>query len=266
MYELSETTRALQAGLSLEGITMYLFWTSTVAMGAGALFFWLMQGTVARPYRSVMVVAGIICAVACFHYWRMSGIYIEGLAQLFDAQGNRIEGAEIQNFPTAYRYIDWFITVPLLLLEFPLLLALGSKGKSLFRNLTLGAALMLVFAWIAEESVVGSGTWWGFYLISCAAWGYIVYVLYTQVSRRIAEAPPSIARSASIMRLFILVGWVIYPLGFLMALAGPGGESVREIFYNVADVINKVGFGLVCYAGVKALEEPRGETALRAAA
>lgn len=266
MYEMTETMRALQAGLSLEGITMYLFWTSTVAMAAGALFFWLMQGSVARPYRSVMVVAGIICAVAGFHYWRMSGIYLEGVAQLFDGQGNRIEGAIISTFPTAYRYIDWFITVPLLLLEFPLLLGLGAKGKGLFRNLTLGAALMLIFAWIAEESMTGSAAWWSFYLISCAAWGYIVYVLYTQVSRRIAEAPASIARSASIMRLFILVGWVIYPIGFLMALAGPGGESLREIFYNVADVINKVGFGLVCYAGVKALEQPHGESALKVAA
>jgi len=266
MYDMSETMRALQAGLSLEGITMYLFWIATVAMGAGAIFFWLMQGSVDRRYRSAMVVAGIICAVACFHYWRMSGIYIEGLAGLFDAQGNRIPGAEIGTFPTAYRYIDWFITVPLLLMEFPLLLGLGRKGSGLFRNLTLGAVAMLVFAWIAEESTVGSGAWWGFYLVSCAAWGYIVYVLYTQVSRRIAEAPPSIARSASIMRLFILIGWVIYPIGFLMALAGPGGESVREICYNVADVINKVGFGLVCYAGVKALAEPDATPAMRVAA
>ena len=184
MYEMSETLRALQAGLSLEGITMYLFWVGTVAMGGGALFFWLMQGTIDKKYQSVMTVAGIICAVACFHYWRMSGIYLEGVAQLFDGQGNRIAGAEISAFPTAYRYIDWFITVPLLLLEFPLLLALGAAGKSLFRNLTFGAVLMLLFAWIAEESPTGGGTWWTFYLISCAAWAYIVYVLYTQVSQR----------------------------------------------------------------------------------
>ncbi len=234
---------------------MYLFWLGTVAMGAGALFFWLMLGSVPKAYRSVMVVAGVICAVACFHYWRMSGIYLEGVARLFDGQGNRIPGAEIGTFPTAYRYLDWFITVPLLVLEFPLLLALGSKGKGLFRNLGIGSVLMLLFAWIAEESVAGSAAWWGFYLVSCAAWGFIVWVLYSQVSNRINEAPASIARSARLMRLFILVGWSIYPIGFLMTLGGPGGESLREIFYNVADVINKVGFGLVCYAGVKALSD-----------
>ena len=67
------------------------------------------------------------------------------------------------------------------------------------------------------------------------------------------------------MRLFILVGWVIYPIGFLMSLAGPEGESLREIFYNVADVVNKVGFGLVCYAGVKALQDSTPSRQLKAA-
>lgn len=265
MAEMSETMRALQAGLSVEGITMYLFWLGTVAMGAGALYFWLMSSSVPARYRNVMVVAGVICAVACFHYWRMSGIYLEGVARLFDAQGNRIPGAEIGTFPTAYRYIDWFITVPLLVLEFPLLLGLSAKGKGLFRSLGIGSVAMLLFAWIAEESTLGSGAWWGFYLVSCLAWAFIVYVLYTQVSGRIAEAPASIARSAKLMRLFILVGWVIYPAGFLMALAGPGGESFREIFYNIADVINKVGFGLVCYAGIKALADSDAAGIRRAA-
>jgi bacteriorhodopsin len=57
------------------------------------------------------------------------------------------------------------------------------------------------------------------------------------------------------MRLFVTIGWVIYPIGFIMALAGPNGESWREVCYNVADVINKVFFGLVCYQGVKGLGE-----------
>ncbi len=265
MAEMSQTMRALQAGLSLEGITMYLFWIGTVAMGAGAIFFWMQQGAVQAKYRSTMTVAGIICAVACFHYWRMSGIYLEGVASLFDAQGNRIPGAELGTFPTAYRYIDWFITVPLLVLKFPLLLALGKQGSGLFRNLTLGSIAMLATAWIAEESTAGSGTFWGFYLFSCAAWGYIVFQLYGQVSARLSSVPASIARSVSTMRLFILIGWSIYPIGFLMTLAGPGGESFREIFYNVADVINKVGFGLVCYAGVKALGGSESSGSLKAA-
>ena len=262
----SDVSIALNAGLSVEGVTMYLFWLGTVAMGAGSLYFWLMAGSVPKAYRSVMVVAGIITAVACFHYYRMGNIYLEQVAALFDrTTGARIEGAVIGQFPTAYRYIDWIITVPLLVLEVPLLLNLGRRGAGLFRVLVGSSLVMLVTAWIAEESPLGGSAWWGFYLVSCLAWFFIVYVLFTKVNEQMKTQPPSIVASLKTIRLFILVGWTIYPIGFLMALAGPQGESIREICYNVADVINKVFFGLVCYQGVKALSDTTVLQAERAA-
>jgi len=261
----SDTSIALNAGLSVEGITMYLFWISTVAMGAGTAFFWLMAGSVPRAYRSVMVVAGIITAVACFHYFRMSDIYIGQVASLFTANGERIPGKVISQFPVAYRYIDWMITVPLLVLEIPLLLNLGAKSRGLFQSLVGAAVAMLVLAWIAEVSVKGSQAWWGFYIASCLAWFYIVFVLYTKLNQQMATQPPSIVKSLKTLRTYILVGWTIYPIGFLMSLAGPSGESIREICYNVADVINKVGFGLACFAGVHALAQHNLSEGARAA-
>ncbi|MFA6044899.1 MAG: bacteriorhodopsin [Phycisphaerales bacterium] len=258
----SDVAVALKAGLTVEGVTMYLFWLGTVAMGAGTAYFWLMAGNVPKAYRSVMVVAGIITGVACYHYSRMSGIYIEQVAALFDPKtGQRIPGAVISQFPTAYRYIDWMITVPLLVLEVPLLLNLGKRATGLFRTLVASAIVMLVTAWIAEESPLGGASWWGFYIVSCLAWFYIVFTLYTKVNEQMKTQPVSIVASLKTIRLFVLVGWTIYPVGFLMALAGPQGESVREICYNIADVINKVFFGLVCYQGVKALSKDGAEVA-----
>ena len=262
MLAASDVSIALKAGLSVEGVTMYLFWLGTVAMGAGSLYFWLMAGSVPKAYRSVMVVAGIITAVACFHYFRMGGIYLEQVASLFDkTTGQRISGAVIGQFPTAYRYIDWIITVPLLVLEVPLLLNLGKKGAGLFRSLVGASLVMLVTAWIAEESPIGGSAWWGFYIVSCLAWFFIVFTMYTTVNEQMKTQPPSIVTSLKRIRLFILVGWTIYPVGFLMALAGPQGESVREICYNIADVINKVFCGRGCYQGVKALAKDTPESA-----
>ena len=148
LAEMSNTFKALQAGLTVEGITMYLFWLGIVGMGAGAAYLFMMQGSLTKTYKKVAIVAGIICGVACFHYYRMAGIYVESLAMAIstDADGNIVIG-ELAAFPTAYRYIDWLITVPLMVLEFPLLLNLGKKGKPLFWGLggvslaMLGAAL-----------------------------------------------------------------------------------------------------------------------------
>jgi sensory rhodopsin len=223
----------------LQSITLYLFFAGTVAMGAGALYFFLLRNDVEPAYRSAMVVAGLVCAIACFHYYKMTGVYQSG-----------------GQFPTALRYIDWLFTTPLLLVKFPLLLRMGERGAKFFWQLVILDVAMIVTAFIAETSPVDSQKWWTFFLVSCVFELLIVGVLYLQLGQAISDAPAPLARALETMRLFVLVGWAIYPIGFLMARSGYG--ELREIIYNVADVINKVGFGLVAYHGIKALGYGRG--------
>jgi hypothetical protein len=96
-----------------------------------------------------------------------------------------------------------------------------------------------------------SGSWWGFFIVACIFELGIVGLLYGSMSEAINRQPAPIASAIRLMRLFILVGWAVYPIGFLMALAGAG--EYREIVYNIADVINKVGFGLVALHGIQSL-------------
>jgi sensory rhodopsin len=226
--------QAQAAGTLFQTLTLYLFFAGTVAMGAGALYFFLLRDDVAPEYRSTMVVAGLVCAIACFHYYKMTGVYQSG-----------------QGFPTALRYVDWLFTTPLLLLKFPLLLRMGDRGAKFFWQLVLLDVAMIVTAFIAETSAVDSQRWWTFFIISCFFELLIVGVLYVSLGQAIAEAPAPLARALETMRLFVLIGWAIYPIGFLMARAGAG--EYREVIYNIADVINKVGFGLVAYHGIKAM-------------
>ncbi len=227
---------AMTGGLDVPTITQYLFWVGTVAMAAGTAFFWLERGSVLPKYRSTLVVAGIVTAVAAFHYYRMANVYADG------------------KFPTEYRYIDWIITTPLLLVKFPLLLGLGKAGKKFLWPLIGLDIAMIVTAYIAEVSPVGGVNWWSFFIIACLFELSIVWILYTKMNSAISSVEPEIANSLRLMRAFILIGWAIYPIGFLMALT-PMGGSLREIFYNVADVVNKVGFGLVAYYGIKAVSD-----------
>jgi len=219
----------------LQSITLYLFFAGTVAMGAGALYFFLLRDSVEPVYRSTMVVAGLVCGIACFHYLKMTHVYQETGGQ----------------FPTALRYIDWLFTTPLLLIKFPLLLRMGDRGTKFFSTLVLLDIAMIVTAFIAETSPVDSQKWWTFFLVSCVCELLIVSVLYMQLGHAIADAPAPLARALETMRLFVLIGWAIYPIGFLMARSGYG--ELREIIYNISDVINKVGFGLVAYHGIQAM-------------
>ncbi len=230
----------------LQSVTLYLFFAGTVAMGAGALYFFLLRDSVDAAYRGAMVVAGLICAIACFHYLKMTHVYQESGGQ----------------FPTALRYVDWLFTTPLLLIKFPLLLRMGDRGTRFFLQLVLLDVAMIVLAFIAETSPVNSERWWTFFLMSCGCELLIVGVLYAQLRQAIADAPVPLAQALKTMRLFVLIGWAIYPIGFLMASSGYG--ELREIVYNVADVINKVGFGLVAYHGMQAMSHFHATPPLRA--
>lgn len=231
---LAQLSMDFAANSVVQSITLYLFFAGIVGMGAGAVYLFLERSSVPPQYRSAVTVSGLICAIACFHYYKMTTQYMTG-----------------ESFPTALRYIDWLFTTPLLLIKFPMLLRLGSKGKSLFRNLVLLDIGMIVTAFIAETSPVGSGSWWGFFIVACTFELGIVGLLYGSMSEAINRQPAPIANAIRLMRLFILVGWAVYPIGFLMALAGAG--EFREIVYNISDVINKVGFGLVALHGIQSL-------------
>ena len=142
--------QAQAAGSLLQTLTLYLFFAGTVAMGAGALYFFLLRNDVEPEYRSTMVVAGLVCAIACFHYFKMTSVYQAG-----------------HGFPTALRYVDWLFTTPLLLVKFPLLLRLGERGAKFFWQLVALDVAMIVTAFIAETSPVDSQRWWHF--SSCRA-------------------------------------------------------------------------------------------------
>ena len=229
-------------GLSIQAITQYLFWIGTVAMGSATVFFFLERSNVASRYRSSMTVAGLVTGVACFHYYRMAGIYAAG------------------DFPTAYRYIDWIITTPLMLIKFPLLLGIAKGAKKFLTPLITLDIAMIVTAYVAEVSPIGGMSWWTFFIAACLFEAGIVFLLFVKMGKSIQESPAPIAKSLKLMRNFIFIGWIIYPVGFLMALAGSTGGDFREIFYNIADVINKVGFGLVAYYGIKQISGQETKT------
>lgn len=220
----------------LTSATLYTFFIAMIAMGAGAAFFVMMlfRGDLQGSHYSAVALSAIICGIACVNYAQMTDIY-------------RSTGGD---FPTAVRYIDWLLTTPLLLLTFPILLELGRDSVKVFLQLVLLDVAMIVLAFVAEISPMGSRDWWLFFGLSCLCEVFILAILFFSLRTPIFEAPAELATSLQVARMFVLIGWAVYPIGFLMALSGYG--EPRELIYNVADVINKVGFGIVVHTGIVA--------------
>ncbi|WP_290722130.1 MULTISPECIES: bacteriorhodopsin [Exiguobacterium] len=229
--------------------TQYMFWVGFVGMAAGTLYFLVERNSLAPEYRSTATVAALVTFVAAIHYYFMK-----------QAVGESGLLSEIDGFPTEIRYIDWLVTTPLLLIKFPLLLGLkGGKGRSLLTKLVIADIIMIIGGYIGESSInlAGGFTQLGLwaYVVCCIAWFYIIYLLFTNVTKAAEDKPAPIRNALLQMRLFILIGWAIYPVGYAVTLFAPGIEVqlVRELIYNFADLINKVGFGLIAFFAVKTM-------------
>jgi len=212
----------------------FTFFIGCMAMMAASAFFFFTMNDFDRKWKTSVLVSGLITFIAAVHYWYMRDYW-----------------AINEVSPTFFRYVDWILTVPLMCVEFYLILKVAGAKKSLMVRLILLSVVMLVTGYLGEAVFPESAQIWG--LISGIAYFAIVYEIWLGGAAKLAKAAGgSVQKTHKILCWFVLVGWAIYPIGYMAGTPGWyegifGGLSM-DVFYNVADAINKIGFGLVIYS------------------
>ena len=152
---------------------------------------------------------------------------------------------------TFFRYVDWILTVPLMCVEFYLILAKAGAKKSLMWKLIFWSTVMLVFGYVGEAIDRDNAWLWG--LVSGAAYFYVAYMIWLGEAKALAEkAGGAVLEAHNALCWFVLVGWSIYPIGYMIGTDGWYDfidvlPLDMDVVYNVGDAINKIGFGLVIY-------------------
>jgi len=211
------------------------FFIGYMAMLASSVFFFVERGSVDGKWKLSLLVSALITGIAAVHYYYMREFYMEyGVS------------------PTALRYVDWTLTVPLMCVEFYLLTKpFGAKGATLFK-LILASVVMLVTGLIGETVGLGQNVMWG--ILSTVGYLYIVYEVFAGDVAKLTKSSnsPALGKAMFLMKIFITLGWAIYPIGYMVLpnnlLAGMFTVESIDLFYNIADAINKIGFGLVVYS------------------
>ena len=220
----------------------FTFFIGTMAMMAASVFFFFELSTTPTKWRTSVLVSGLITFIAAVHYYYMR-------------EYNLQSGGES---PTFFRYVDWILTVPLMCVEFYLITKKAGAKQGLLWKLIFASLVMLVTGYFGEAIYTQQSVIWG--AISGAAYFYIVYLIwFGEVSKLAQTAGPQVAKATKTLGWFVLVGWAIYPIGYI--LGTPGGlfgyqpvtnpqaaKEMMDITYNIADAINKIGFGLVIYS------------------
>lgn len=211
------------------------FFIGYMAMFASSVFFFAERSSVEGKWKLSLLVSALITGIAAVHYYYMRDFYLQ-------------TGAS----PTAFRYVDWTLTVPLMCVEFYLLTKpFGAKGSTLFK-LIIASLVMLITGYIGETSGLESNVMWG--ILSTVGYLYIVYEVFAGDIAKLTKSSnsASLGNAMFLLKIFITLGWSIYPIGYMVLpgnlLSGMFEVSSIDLFYNLADAINKIGFGLVVYS------------------
>lgn len=221
-----------------------------------SLFLFISRDRVLPRYRMAVTVSGIVTAIAAYHYFR-----------IFDSFNHAFAGAT--NNPYAYnvgyRYVDWLLTVPLLLVETVAVLAIGRMAQQkLLRSLVPAATAMIVLGYPGDAKLDLFG-------ISAPVWGalstipflYILYILFVELGKSLERQSEQVRASVKNLRILLIATWGVYPITFILAMNATGFDAGafvnREIGYSIADVLAKCAYGLLIFkiARMKSAEDSK---------
>jgi bacteriorhodopsin len=212
------------------------FWLISMALVAATAFFFVERDRVAGKWKTSLTVSGLVTLIAAVHYFYMRDVWVS-----------------TGESPTAFRYIDWLLTVPLLMVEFYLILSAVAKVPAgVFWRLLIGSIVMLGFGYAGETGLMSAKiAFWP----SMAAWGFIIWEIFKGEASRINAGLANIhvQKAYKTMTLLVTVGWAIYPIGYFVGyFTNAADAGTMNIIYNVADFWNKIAFGVVIWAAAVA--------------
>merc|ERR1711972_117124 len=236
-------------GASMMATTVYLFFRASA---------------VQDKFKSAVLISGLVTFIAAYHYVRIFNSWVEAYEFpkphfAYNDDGT-FANATVADpvmtgvpFNDAYRYMDWLLTVPLLLIEILLVMKLEPEEytpKS--RVLGIGSALMIVSGYYGELYVVGDLTpRWFCWILSMAFFCYIVYELMVGLSNATQkEDNDAVRNKIKTAQLWTVVSWTTYPVVYMIPMwkiKGPDAVVGIQIGYCISDIISKCGVGLIIY-------------------
>ncbi|MCX6609060.1 MAG: bacteriorhodopsin-like [Acidobacteria bacterium] len=226
-------------------------------MGAATAFFFLNRSQVAPAYRTAITITGIVTLIAMYHYLRIFGSW----EAAFSVLNGQIKPTGVA-FNDAYRYVDWLLTVPLLLVELILVMRL-SPAETVAKATKLGSlAAIMVLLGYPGEIASDSGTRWLWWSLSMIPFLIILFDLFVGLKASIESQPKEARGLVNLARWVTVLSWCFYPAVFVLPMLGiTGGNATTavQVGYTISDIVAKAMFGVLIYmiAARKSESEPK---------
>jgi len=236
-------------------------------MMASTCFFFLRLPSMTERYKEALCYTGLVTFIAFYHYYRIFNSFDAAFTPCEVVEGvvnpNKCSPTEFGYSPTghafndAYRYMDWLLTVPLLLIEIVLVMKL-SPEETKKQSLRLGvlSGLMILNGYPGESSGDAS-TRWTYWTLSMLPFCYIVYTLFYGLKESQDAQPEAVRDQVKWACWATVISWCTYPIVYVMPMlsgshtgkAGltAGSMVAIQVGYTVSDVISKCGVGFLVY-------------------
>jgi len=232
-------------------------------MGAATIFFWLQLPNVTKNYRTALAITGLVTAIATYHYVRIFNSWVDAFVV------KNVNGGEYQvalsgaPFNDAYRYVDWLLTVPLLLIELILVMRLPKEETvALSWKLGVASAIMVALGYPGEiqDDLLVRWIWWA---LAMVPFSFVVHSLVVGLGEATEKQAESVKGLVVAARYLTVISWLTYPFVYIIKSIGLKGDvatTYEQVGYSVADVVAKAVFGVLIWAiaAGKSAEESHG--------
>lgn len=212
----------------------------TAVMFGAFVYFLLQMRSVNKQYQSGIAVSAIVVGIAGYHYYRIWSDFGEGVMN---------EG---------YRYADWLITVPLLIIELLIVLGVAKQERRSLMLKLVPATILMVGLGYPGEVANGNGAKWTFWVLAILPFIYILKTLYAELQKAGQRETGAVATQIKNATYVLLTTWMVYPIAYLFPIFDGESETLetlRQVGYTFADITAKGLYGLMILWIAKARTE-----------
>ncbi len=209
----------------------------TAVMFGAFVYFLTQMKAVKDQYRSAVSVSAVVVGIAGYHYYLIWSDFGE------------------MKMNEGYRYADWLITVPLLIVELLIVLGVSSELRKKLMASLIPATVLMIGLGYPGEIAESSGTKWLFWVLAMIPFAYILWTLYGQLQAASKRETPAVAKAIKNATVVLLATWMVYPIAYLFPVfdADSGTlETLRQVGYTFADITAKGLYGLMVIGIAKA--------------
>lgn len=222
--------------------------TLGVGVHAAALVYFLVtRNQVAEHYRSTSALSAVVMVSAALILLRQSWNWQETF--VLNPDSGLFERKPDTTFSNGYRYVNWSIDVPMLLIQMLYVTrATARRFRSAQYAFVVGGLLMIWTGYVGQyfesTNMTQLGIW---FAISTAFYLFILWVVYGVISEGRKDAPRGASQMLGVIFALILISWTLYPIAYLIPALWPSSTGMvsRQIIFTMADIVSKVIYGVL---------------------